>query len=134
MAVGITLNFEGGYTNDSLDPGGETNFGITRRSYPDIDIKNLTREQASAIYKRDYWDQGGCNQLPWPMSAIHFDTCVLFGISRAAGFKELSVNAHDYLLRRIQAHLERVRQNRTQEKFLRGWLNRCMKLYTTLLG
>lgn len=134
MAVGITLGFEGGYSNDSVDPGGETNFGISKRAHPEVNVRNLTRDQAAAIYKTDYWDEGGCAGLPWPMSAVHFDTCVLFGVRRAAVLKDLSANAHDYLLRRIQAHMERVRQDRTQEKYLRGWINRCMKLYDTLLA
>lgn len=134
MAVGLTLNFEGGFVRDPDDAGGATNFGISQRAHPDLDIAHLTREQAVSIYKADYWDQGACEGLPWPMSAIHFDTCVLFGVRRAAIFKDLAANAHDYLLRRIQAHMERVRQDRTQEKFLKGWINRCMKLYSTLLA
>ena len=46
------LKHEGGYVNDPTDLGGETNFGITKRFYPDVDIKNLTKEQAVEIYKR----------------------------------------------------------------------------------
>jgi lysozyme family protein len=47
---------EGGYVNLPTDPGGETNWGISKRSYPNVDIKNLTREGAALIYKRDFWD------------------------------------------------------------------------------
>lgn len=50
------IGHEGGYSNDSADPGGETNFGISKRSYPGVDIKNLTREGAKAIYRADFWD------------------------------------------------------------------------------
>lgn len=57
-AITFVLQHEGGYSNDPNDPGGETNFGISKRSYPDVDIKNLTREQAIAIYERDYWKFG----------------------------------------------------------------------------
>ena len=45
---------EGGYVNHPDDPGGETNFGISKKEYPHLDIKNLDREDAMAIYKRDY--------------------------------------------------------------------------------
>ena len=38
------LKHEGGYVHDSNDLGGETNFGITKRFYPYLDIKNLTKE------------------------------------------------------------------------------------------
>lgn len=49
------LGFEGGYSNDPKDLGGETNWGISKRSYPHVDIKALTIEGAKAIYLRDFW-------------------------------------------------------------------------------
>lgn len=55
-AIGIILEHEGGYVNDPLDRGGETKFGICKRSYPNVDVTNLTIEQAKSIYKRDFWD------------------------------------------------------------------------------
>ena len=56
VAVEKVLKHEGGYTSGlEGDPGGETNFGISKRSYPSLDIKNLTREQAKEIYRHDYW-------------------------------------------------------------------------------
>ena len=42
--IEVVLHHEGGYVNDPKDPGGETNFGIAKRSHPDVDIKNLTKE------------------------------------------------------------------------------------------
>ena len=42
---------EGGYNNDKDDSGGETNMGISKNTYPNEDIKNLTRERANAILK-----------------------------------------------------------------------------------
>lgn len=54
------IDIEGGYVNDPQDPGGETKFGISKRSYPLLEIKELTLPQALDIYKRDFWD---LNQL-----------------------------------------------------------------------
>ena len=54
--IEVVLEHEGGYVNDPKDPGGETNFGIAKRSHPDVDIKNLTKESAKEIYKEVYWD------------------------------------------------------------------------------
>jgi len=54
-AVQTTLRFEGRYADDPDDSGGETNFGISKRSYPDLDIRSLTSDQAIAIYYRDFW-------------------------------------------------------------------------------
>lgn len=42
----------GKVTNDS---GGVTRWGISQRAYPDLDIPNLTLEEAAAIYRRDYF-------------------------------------------------------------------------------
>ena len=56
-AIDTVLAQEGGYVNDPLDPGGETKWGISKRQYPDLDIKAITREEAVAIYKRDYWNR-----------------------------------------------------------------------------
>ncbi|CAN5857075.1 glycosyl hydrolase 108 family protein [soil metagenome] len=53
------LGHEGGYVNDPKDPGGETNWGISKRSYPGVDIRNLTRDGAKAIYLRDFWQPLG---------------------------------------------------------------------------
>ena len=48
------LEHEGGYVNDPKDLGGETKYGITKRFYPDVDIKNLTIDGAKEIYKKEY--------------------------------------------------------------------------------
>jgi lysozyme family protein len=55
-AVALVLKHEKGYTSGlEGDPGGETNFGISKRWHPDVDIKNLTSEGAADIYLKEYW-------------------------------------------------------------------------------
>ena len=54
-AIPTILKHEGGYVNDPKDPGGETNFGISKRQYPNLNIKDLTEDYARAIYYSDYW-------------------------------------------------------------------------------
>lgn len=51
------VGHEAGYVDDKNDPGGETKWGISKRSYPDIDIKNLTRDDAKTIYQHDFWSR-----------------------------------------------------------------------------
>lgn len=62
-AVEVVLREEGGYVNDPHDPGGETNFGISKRSYPHLDIKTLTKAEAIEIYRQDFWEKGGIKYL-----------------------------------------------------------------------
>ena len=66
--IEVVLEHEGGYVHDPKDLGGETNFGIAKRFYPDVDIKNLTKEQAKQIYKKDYWDK---NLVNWTNQYIN---------------------------------------------------------------
>ena len=63
QAVEVVLAHEGGYVNDPTDPGGETKYGISKRSYPRLDIKNLTIEDAKGIYYRDWWLRYRYNEM-----------------------------------------------------------------------
>ena len=54
-AIERILGIEAGYVNNPADPGGETKWGISKRSYPHLDIAALTSEQAIEIYHRDFW-------------------------------------------------------------------------------
>ena len=69
-AVAIVLKHEGGYVNNPKDPGGETKFGISKRSYPKEDIKNLTIERAKQIYYNDFWIK--CNFYKISSDSIAF--------------------------------------------------------------
>ena len=73
------LENEGGYVDDPDDPGGETNFGISKRSYPDLDIKNLTKEKAIAIYEEDYWIPSKAQIFSQDLRYHYFDMVVNAG-------------------------------------------------------
>ena len=70
------LKIEGGYVDDPNDRGGETNFGISATTYPDVDIKNLTIEGATEIYSIDYWDAYRCGELNPVPGILLFDAVV----------------------------------------------------------
>lgn len=83
-AISKTLAAEGGYCNVPGDPGGETKYGITKAQYPGEDIKNLTLQRAQMIYKRDYWDRMGLDEIKSMFVAAEiFDTAVNCGIGKA---------------------------------------------------
>ena len=79
-AFRIIVGVEGGYVNDPNDPGGETKFGISKRAYPNVDIPNLTLEQAEAIYWSDYWLKAQCDKLPPALALVVFDSAVNAGV------------------------------------------------------
>ena len=78
------IGHEGGYVNNPADPGGETRYGISKASYPNVDIKGLTLEGAKAIYQRDYWAKIGGDALPPVVAYVAFDAAVNNGAGRAA--------------------------------------------------
>ena len=92
-AVTEVLKAEGGYVNHPADPGGETNMGISKRSYPNVDIKNLTVEQAKDIYYRDFWQTGPYDKIAAaPLAEKVFNTAVNAGNSRAFKLLQHAVN------------------------------------------
>ena len=84
---------EGGYCEVQGDPGGETNWGISKRSYPDVDIKNLTKEGAKAIYLRDFWDAIGDAHPAIKFQA--FDFAVNSGIQTAIRKLQAAIGVAD---------------------------------------
>ena len=89
------LSHEGGYVNDPRDPGGETKYGITKRSYPSVDIKALTREAAIAIYRRDFWERVHGDKLPQAFAFQALDAAVNHGIGNAARWMQRAAGVAD---------------------------------------
>lgn len=77
------IGHEGGYVNDPRDPGGETKFGISKRAYPNLDIKSLTLDAAKAIYRKDYWGPAQAEALPACVAFDVFDMAVNSGVKTA---------------------------------------------------
>lgn len=90
--ISATLTWEGGYADDLDDPGGETNFGISKRSYPSEDIEHLTKADAIVIYKRDYWDRPGLARLPDMVGGKVFDLGVNMGQRTAIKLLQRALN------------------------------------------
>jgi len=150
--IEVVLEHEGGYVNDPKDPGGETNFGIAKRSHPDVDIKNLTKEDAKEIYKEVYWDNNKVESLPEDLWHIYFDCCVNMGKSRAVKILQQAANGKganidvdgglgpNTLKAISNVELDRVRAYRVKyyadlvtkkpdlERFYFGWFKRALEV------
>jgi hypothetical protein len=73
----------GGYTNDPLDSGGETKWGISKRAHPHLTIKNLTYKQAVDIYNEKYYDDRYDYIRSEKITFKLFDMGILTGTYRA---------------------------------------------------
>ena len=89
------MGHEGGYSNDPQDPGGETNWGISKRSYPNVDIKNLTRLGAKVIYWSDFWRPIHGDKLHDGVAFQVFDFAVNSGISTAIRALQRAIDVAD---------------------------------------
>lgn len=129
-AMAFVRKWEGGYVNDPDDPGGETKYGISKRAYPKEDIKNLTRERAEFLYKRDYWDVLNLDNFPQDKAIVLFNVAVNMGISKAKAFAD--GNWRDAIAD-IRAHYAKiVRNNPKMKKYEKGWENRTKDLESYL--
>lgn len=90
-AFAIVIGHEGGYVNHPSDPGGETKYGITKRSYPNLHIPSITLDDAKAIYRRDFWQKLRCGDMPWPIALSVFDAGVNSGPGAAARWLQTAV-------------------------------------------
>lgn len=147
-AIERVLNHEGGYVNDPTDAGGETKWGISKRSYPSLDIKNLTKEQAKTIYHQDYWLKSYADKLPSDVRYIHFDTAINMGLNRAAKLLQRSIGGiaidgiignqtlsnvsrttiYKYALYRLAYYNKIIGKKNSQVKYINGWTNRVLDI------
>lgn len=129
--------WEGGLSTDPEDHGnwtggrkgqGElkgTNFGISAASYPHLDIRNLTMQQADEIYFRDYWQAAGADKLPWPACLIVFDTAVLHGVGTARKWQqEVGTNPLAFAAKRLRVYTKLDNWH----YYGAGWTNRVADL------
>ena len=151
-ALRVILDHEGGYVNDKRDNGGETKYGISKRSYPDLDIPNLTKEQAGRIYRKEYWNKIRGDYLPFGIALVLFDMSVNMGVKRSVKFLQGIVGAkRDGILgdRTMEAlhHLSRqyICEQLTKERIMyyirlddfdefgNGWVSRSIETLSVAL-
>ena len=152
-AVTKTLIHEGGsrVTDDPDDRGGLTRYGISQRSYPNLDIRNLTEDQAKGVYKRDYWDRVAGDKITEQQVAENiFDTAVNMGPRTASRLAQIAldltpvdgiigpnslkaINAAspeafmaEFTIAKIARYAYICNKNRSQKKYLLGWINRAL--------
>jgi lysozyme family protein len=76
QALEFVFAHEGCFSDDPADSGGLTRWGISQKNHPDVDIRNLTQEQATKIYQSEYWDACKCGEMPPALAFVLFDMAV----------------------------------------------------------
>jgi lysozyme family protein len=154
----LVVGSEGAFDDDRDDRGNWTSgqvgvgqlkgtkYGIASHVYPALDIKNLTLDQAKAIYLLDYWGDR-CDDLPSGVDYIYFDMCVNNGKGAATKLLQrgLGVTADGIWGPKTQAALDaadarslisEISDARNSYyhslkmfwKYGRGWLNRVARV------
>jgi len=149
--VDNVIEREGGYVDHPKDPGGETNFGIAKRSHPKEDIKNLKKERAEEIYYEDYWVPSKAPFLPHNIQETFFDMVVNMGQRRAVKILQKACNSKKCNLKvdgligkntiraakkidasrlkvyRILFYTDLIRRKPDLKAFIVGWIRRAME-------
>lgn len=122
----VVFQHEGGYVNDPQDKGGETNFGISKKANPDIDVKNLTRQDAEKIYKERYWNAIGADKLTPAAALVAMDIAVLSGVGAAKKYIEETGGDPQAMLDKQRQFLTTLASNPKGDyaKFGNGWMKR----------
>ena len=93
------IGHEGGYVNHPDDPGGETNWGVTRRVAEENGytgtMRNFTKDDAMAIYDRRYWMKVSADELPEAVRFDVFDAAVNSGPKQATKWLQRALGVED---------------------------------------
>lgn len=91
--IDVVLKKEGGYVCDPDDAGGETNFGISKRRYPGVDIKSLTCYEAVELYRRDFWNEDYTHIVSQPVATKLFELGVHCGVETGVRLVQQALRA-----------------------------------------
>ena len=130
-----------------------TKYGVASSAYPNLDIKNLTKEQACEIFKKDYWDKCKCDELPNGLNLLVVDCAYNSGVSRSIKILQKSLNTDAdgiigpgtlYKVKQATGSYDKLQQlswdlrdNRinflkslsTWQKYGKGWRNRVDMIF-----
>lgn len=152
FAIQFVLKTEGGTNIDPVDRGGKTKFGISEKTYPDLDILNLTLEQAKQIYFEDYWLVQHCDAFEKSLATVIFDSSVNCGKGNAGKWLQEASIANNFQVkvdgvigkktaivssfvrserliygiagRRAKHYSALIKKHPEQIKYIKGWNNR----------
>ena len=126
--MSFILQEEGGLVNNPADPGGLTKYGISKRSYPTLDIANITVDDAKTIYLNNYWNPLGLDGQKYGPALVLMDCAVNQGVKRALQIKDKVATSSMPFVVAFQAERALHYANLTTfPTFGRGWMRRLIR-------
>lgn len=119
--IGPLLQREGGYVARDGSSGAPANYGINQRANPDVNVRDLTPQAATQLYRERYWNPVVEAGVPPEAREAVFDFAVNAGPQRAISAWRQSggdINAFN------QARLEHYRRQPDYAQFGRSWERR----------
>lgn len=101
------MGHEGGFSEIASDPGNwtggrvgagvlkGTKYGIAANTYPNLDIRNLTKDEAKAIYRQDFWNRVNADKLADGVAFQLFDFAINSGIETAVRYLQRALGVAD---------------------------------------
>lgn len=147
QSLDFLRQWEGIDSDHEADRGGRTRYGISERAHPDVDIPNLTWEQAVDIYRVNYWGESGANMVGPKLGFCLFDAAVqhgprtaikmlqravhvpddgLFGPVTEMAVQQTKVPHLEMLAERAKYYSQIVQNDPSQAVFLGGWYRRLV--------
>ena len=125
---------EGFVANDN--GAGRSQLGITERSHPRAWADGrITRDEAAAIYKRDYWDAIGADELPAGLAQMAFDTAVNMGAGAARSLlAQAGGDVGKFADLRRQRYRDIAERDPKSRRYLSAWLARTDRLEAAAQG
>ncbi|MCA1490081.1 secretion activator protein [Ensifer sp. NBAIM29] len=129
----ITAGWEGGWSDHKDDPGGKTMYGVTQATYdgwrkskglPLRSVKLITKSEALAIYRANYWEACGAPNLFPGVDLTVYDASVNSGVSRGRKWLRASAGSNDHseTVKRIcRARLSFMQSLAIWKSFGKGW-------------
>lgn len=87
--------------------GEYSKYGITKKSYPHIDIDNLTELKAKQIYTKDFWNKLPKSKQTWEYFSSYINTGT-------------PMNTYDL----INHYILIINNKPEKREYLNGWMNR----------
>jgi len=151
LGLAFVFEVEGIESDDPEDKGGLTRFGIAQNYNPDVDVAQLTRDQAALRYLTNYFYPANCEDYPRPIAIAVFDAAVNHGPVTAIKLLQAAlrvttdgligpitiaaIEARDsqqllvnFLSHRALRYHEIAVNEPSQTRFIRGWMRRLFKL------